>query len=540
MKSHNYNCRIRSVLLIIHLAALQQMSAFTQVNQNPGTNQLTVKAISTGKTTGHIATLTIINHSDKTVLFDGGAYFIPSSGHAQPYASPQIPKTEVVGKSSIQVPIHGYCADIRRPPVPADSELPPFSQWIKVLPVDPLWKPDPSFGWVKNTGLNPQPVVTIPGTDRPINHTIDMDRYPVAAGTVLVDAVRRLEEVYDSLHQTGIIKTPFASNYEKEKETVIQHSFWIFSAGLTGHPYTKEEFSDKTTEQFEKQTGQKLFVLPEVAKETLMKGIDDFWESFQLTGAEAKIIPTKPNNKPSDHNPASNPLGENVKDIKPHSDKPDVTDKLAAEAKAKGQQIEIKSQSGKDEMVHEAAHVTQQTSGKKEGESADTAGDKKDAKPKPRCKCINITGKVKTSRSLSEYSFEVNPDSQSPTVIKDPNVSFDKPADVRKPVEFTVTLSELKLECTCDDGKCEQLSSKKGKSDNKYGFSVTQYTTGLELDGDSKKTGDTSQDFNFKSKSVASKDIVINFKISAYCGSDACSQSFCSATIRLSLKMMTQ
>jgi hypothetical protein len=225
-----------------------------------------------------------------------------------------------------------------------------------------------------------------------------------------------------------------------------------------------------------------------------------------------------------------------MSDIKPHSDKPDAADNLAAEAKAKGEQIEIKSQSGKDEMRHEAAHITQQTSGKKEGESADTTGDRKDAKPKPRCKCINITGKVKTSRSLSEYSFEVNPDSQSPTVIKDSNVSFDKPADVRKPVEFTVTLSELKLECTCDDGQCEQLSSKKGKSDNKFGFSVTQYTTGLELDGDSKKTGDSSQDFKFKSKSVASKDIVINFKISAYCGSDACSQSFCSASIRLEFK----
>lgn len=59
-------------------------------------------------------------------------------------------------------------------------------------------------------------------------------------------------------------------------------------------PYSKPDFHDNTVRQFENTTNRQYDQLPEEQKERIDQGVDDFWDSFQATGAEAKVLPRVP------------------------------------------------------------------------------------------------------------------------------------------------------------------------------------------------------------------------------------------------------
>ncbi len=293
-------------------------------------DQPKVTVTGTGRTTGHIADITVSNPSKQpitVVIGGGGAAYIPPTGQHQPYVIPSLPVIPVPPKGTVTVPVEGYCADVRRPPVPAGNVMPPVSEWITPHPNDtagrptagrPSLPPDvtriptrtaPPMSQVADV-LNRQPLppaaskwdcpplppvvgqVLVPGTNIPTRAPVSVSDNPGLAVPILLDAIRRIADAYDQLR--GTLATPFSNNPPKEREAIIQQTFWIFTSGLEGKPYVYKDFHDNTVKQFEDNTGQPYNSLPPDQKEKLDKGVDDFWMAFSAVGVEAKILPKTP------------------------------------------------------------------------------------------------------------------------------------------------------------------------------------------------------------------------------------------------------
>jgi len=293
----------------------------------------TVKATGTGRTTGHIANLTVQNPTDRAVTVQfgprapsapGTALFIPSSGQYQPYVIPYLPPVALAPGETKTIPVQGYCVDVRLPPVPDGGGLPPVNTWVSSgLPIpepgnpagSPLTvtmptraaptlsqaldilpaatKPGTSLNVGCPDGLL-APLPTIPGTDTPLPAPVPFDKYPAVAIPLLLDAINRIIHTYDELQAKGVITTPFERDPNKQREAVIQQTFWIYSASLRGEPYEKHDFRANTIRQFEQNTGRTFAQIPQPQQEKMDEGVDDFWDSFEAVGAEAKILPRAP------------------------------------------------------------------------------------------------------------------------------------------------------------------------------------------------------------------------------------------------------
>ncbi|NOT51585.1 MAG: hypothetical protein HOP10_09935 [Chitinophagaceae bacterium] len=235
---------------------------------------MTITATGTGKTTGDIVAMTIYNPSDREVKVSLGPYFIPSGGQYQPYITLKQPVTVPAGQT-IKINLQGFCADITKPPVDEKTNFKPITEWIKID---------------ENTGGQPPP----------FQLRLDPDTKPAEMAPYLLQALNGISDRYDKLKTEGKITTPFSGSPEKEREAVIQQTFWIYTSELRKKPYTKEQFITRTYEQFEEKNNIKPITLPKEQKEKIDKGIDDFWNTFQAVGTEAKVlnVPSKPEDKP--------------------------------------------------------------------------------------------------------------------------------------------------------------------------------------------------------------------------------------------------
>ncbi len=264
----------------------------------PRLNETALLAVATGtgRTSGHIANLTVENKSGTPVHADIGPFFIPATDRYQPYLVPGIQTITAEPMSAVTVKLEGWCADIHRPPVPQGASMIPVGQWISPERIQNDWSPSVSAGW-KN---NPESILVFPGTDRPLPYSVDLTKNPGQAVPLLFEMADRIAEAYDHMKGEGRIRTPFSGNPEKERESVIQQTFWISAAALTGVAYKLDGFSGKTKEQFELNSGEKFRDLPKKEKDQLESGISDFWQTFQAVGVEAKILSAESLKKGSD------------------------------------------------------------------------------------------------------------------------------------------------------------------------------------------------------------------------------------------------
>lgn len=301
-------------------------------------NNVKASSKGTGRTTGHIADLSVQNNTPNPVRILPEQFYIPSTGRYQSYVG-RIPEGHTIPPgATMEVPVEGYCADVHTPPVPMGDPMPPISNWIpvlitapqvpepmnppgasgdppsapepmnppgatippsegipvKILPRDPVppFTPEliPEINLTPGENSEEAIIVTYPGTDIPVEGTIDPEDNPPVYGTILVEAINKLENAYDVIRETEQFPTPYYADPERERESVIQQTFWIYTAALTGDDYEKDDFEAKVYSQFESTTGKPVTALPEEQKEQVDQGVEDFWKSFQATGLEAKVI----------------------------------------------------------------------------------------------------------------------------------------------------------------------------------------------------------------------------------------------------------
>lgn len=322
---------MKSSLLILVIIGFGSSFLLAQSDHGSTASQPLFEAKGTGRTTGHIADLTIVNKNDFKIEVNFGPYFIPSSGQFQPYIVPTIPNTSVPPNGTVTIPVEGYCTDIHHAPVPSGTSMPPINQWVRIsdpivqtppniiIPdtrvVSPLpegWKPILTDGWkplerttpisvsvtgvdekipVRIQNLTPQIIELVePGASNPLGHTLDIQQNPETAAPFLLEGFNRIQFKVIELQSQGSIHTPFSSEPEKERESIIQQTFWIYTAALENKPYTIFDFTRKTVTQFESSTHKEYINLPEEQKDQLAEGIEQFWGTFEAVGVQAKVI----------------------------------------------------------------------------------------------------------------------------------------------------------------------------------------------------------------------------------------------------------
>lgn len=274
--------------------------------------QIKVKATGTGQTTGHIANLTVTNTTSESLQINSQTAYIPSDGRYQSYVG-TVPETTVPPGTTI-IPVNGNCAIVSSPPFPIginmivenwipvgtiDQPLPEGTINILPMPTKPQFTPDDipdligSPGYTLITDLpkgDSEIIINWPDTNIPMGGVIDPDKYPEDFAPVIVEVLEDIIDAVDIILEDDHFDTPISGNPEKERESVIQQTFWIYMAAATGDEYTRNDFAAKVYDQFLTSSGKPVTSLPEEQKEKVDEGIVDFWNSFHATGIEAKVI----------------------------------------------------------------------------------------------------------------------------------------------------------------------------------------------------------------------------------------------------------
>lgn len=281
----------------------------------------------TGRTTGHIGDYFCRNPTRDSLtirLGEGGPLYIPSRDGFQPYVVPAPPVITLAPGQELSVPVYGYCIDIHRPPVGDGGAMPSVSEWVSTartptpIPTIPAGHPmvqvpvlmAPSLDEVADSlsRLPPPPAMAgwdcpeltasgyplIPGTEIPVRFPLRSETDPGAAVPILIEALDRIMQATDRLYEGEAIDTPFRNDRDREREAVIQQTYWMYTARLRDEPYWREDFQDRTRDQFETATGRSFESLPPEQKAQLDQGVDDFWNTFQAVGVEAKVLPARP------------------------------------------------------------------------------------------------------------------------------------------------------------------------------------------------------------------------------------------------------
>ncbi len=263
-----------------------------------------ISATGTGQTTGHIADLTITNKGDEPRTFDFDNYYIPSEGKYQGYValSGDKPPVTVPPGGSVTVPLdNGFCTDIHLPPVPAGEPLPWYETWVSPSttgpPPKPGFEPIADSGWTPVPGNSPNTVFpTYPGTDIRLPYTLDFNQFPETAAPLVFEVIDHITDAVDDMYANGTVpSTPFAGNPQKEREALIQQTFWIYTSLLnpSDDDYSEDDFAERTVNQFTEAMGVETDAIPAATKEQLNQGISQFWDSFEAVGAQAKVLKKK-------------------------------------------------------------------------------------------------------------------------------------------------------------------------------------------------------------------------------------------------------
>jgi len=249
-------------------------------------------ATGTGQTTGHVANVVLRNKSNETLTTSIGPFLIPGDGKHQGYLIPDSTTVKIEAGASSVVKLHGFCTNINLKPAPKDESLSAFQLWAIPDGTHSTTKDDWQIpnGFYLNVSqeLGDFPYkLTYPGTNKTFIYSIEVDKHPKSAADLLLLCHDLLEEQYLLMEGLNTIQTPYSNNPERQKEALLQHTFWVYTSSLIGDVYTKDEFRSKMSEQFLTLVGEQKNDLLEKQFES---GVDDFWSAFLKLANTAKIF----------------------------------------------------------------------------------------------------------------------------------------------------------------------------------------------------------------------------------------------------------
>ena len=280
------------LLLLIVLSPFLLQSQTRFATAHPG---MEARAKGTGRTTGHVITLTLINTTGEEIDTEVGPVVIPSDGEYQGYVINGVYPVTIPAFGYVEVPMDGYCTDFSKLELPAESLVFNSDDWVEVD--YPLHLPGPDWNLV-SMGFEPysimdetEMVLTYPGTNITFSYRVDIDQYLLHTGTMLVDAVNRIEEAYDQWIETEHTTTVLDVLEAREmRNTVVQHVFWYYTSILRGEPYNRDYLTEVITQETEVVVNSPSERFTQTAIAQVQEETENVWTVLVLIGSEAKIL----------------------------------------------------------------------------------------------------------------------------------------------------------------------------------------------------------------------------------------------------------
>ena len=297
----------------------------------------TVKVTGTGRTTGHIADLSITNPLDHAVTVQigtGDYYIMINDGQSQ--VAPQIPPFVLQpGETRVIQIDDGLCADISEMVLENGSEYPGPTEWVSLpdpsgtIPGDG----DPNYVYIPTASSMPLTEVVslltslapgtpasgtpcidgslydqplIPGTTTPIPAEFHPDEYPGVGVTLVLNHYSNVVESYQVLKDEGNINTVMSGNPDQEKITVSQWALQRYDRSLEGKHIEEDHFISVSLDEIEQNTGKEFSEFTSPQQDQLTEGLDGVWDAFSGVGAHTKDVepgmdvpePTPPEKEP--------------------------------------------------------------------------------------------------------------------------------------------------------------------------------------------------------------------------------------------------
>lgn len=243
--------------------------------------EVIMRAVGTGRTTGHIADLFIMNTSDRAVEVEIGPMFIPGKGNTQGYLVDGESTAKVPPMNDIPFPLYGYCTHIDRAPAQSGTSLPPVSEWI-------IWTegaPIPMIGTALPSSFQPrasgESLLTWPGTAVPFEYTLNFNDNPREGVRLLVHFITSITQTTDLLIREGSLRLS-----DLEREAIIQQTFWMFTSQLEGKNYNLNQFQELYFNQWREAKN----AADEEVPSAVMEDVTNMWASISLVGEQAKVL----------------------------------------------------------------------------------------------------------------------------------------------------------------------------------------------------------------------------------------------------------
>ncbi|MEL6356118.1 MAG: Ig-like domain-containing protein, partial [Bacteroidota bacterium] len=268
---------------------------------------LVTAAQGTGRTTGHVITLTVENKSNAVRRVLPATYYIPSDGKYQAYVGRIFQQVLIPSGEKVTIPVVGYCTQVNRPPLTAGEITVPFSKWVAirnkerppagmtlltpsavVAPWEVKKIPDKLpfliSGKKPSTGMR----FTWPGTKLVINGTVNIDQDVKAVAPLIVAALEQIERITYLQHYWDLLRTPLSGDPLREAVVINQHTFWLAMATLTGDDYGQDEFRARIYRQL---AGDSVLEgLSEDEKNRIEADVAGLWKIFKNTARTAKLL----------------------------------------------------------------------------------------------------------------------------------------------------------------------------------------------------------------------------------------------------------
>lgn len=258
---------------------------------------LIFNASGTGRTTGHVVSLTIYNPTQEDRSMKVGPYLIPSADTTQGYVIPEEQTLMIKSGSAKTIDLYGYCTNPYLPPVREAGKLRPYKDWVntyKSIDLRPEMELATYRGFEPVTAMNRDSLqLVFPDTDSYFNYIIDIDEFPQTSAAFVKKLIVHIEEAYNKLYEENGVDTPFNFDELRQQEAVIQQSFWIAICLMKGTPYGEEQLRLNLIKQYESLINKPYKQFSESTKRQLENGINSFWTTFIEVGKEAGVIRTK-------------------------------------------------------------------------------------------------------------------------------------------------------------------------------------------------------------------------------------------------------
>lgn len=470
--------------------------------------------------------------------------------------------------------LDGYCADVHLPPVPSGGAMPSVSDWVHSN--DVIFPTTDELNSVGARPINPDShdgysVTNIPDEiaingagslviPKPKSPSADYNR---VVSPFIFDALNRIEIAVDVLMAHDATQTPFTSTtpdgISRERETLIQQSLWIYTSALSGDNYTREDFADRMTAQYESNTGTKINKAPPETQDKLQTGIDDFWSAFELVGTSAKVYSTGPGEEDGIQISPDSKKDEIEKDIdKAYNEQQDLGSSSNNPAVQDGAE-EVSNYI--EEAARQAGKAVADAAAKAE-QAIKNAQDASEEVEKGKCKCQTIDLQVETVKGDAN-SFGDGDISETTTSISETSsrgsfggsydeYEVDYDYSLEKGDKFSVKVSGIDLNCTCESGDCPDIHAKSGEhgliaaTAGKTKVKNTNYVgkmlapKGGANDNDYKPTQITDDSAVFELHAHNNKQNfteTLFFQVSAYCSSPDCHKDLCIYKFKLKIRI---